>query len=130
MRRRREATRIALATDPGLQEVIDELHLDRALFNPPAAVKVGRRVRFELGVYQNLREEIMRRLLERKISRFDGGQIDVDLQAELQVAGCLVLPKSLPQVADRRGRLPGVAMGSVAADLGPGADPPAACRPG
>lgn len=81
-----------------LREVIDELHLDRALFNPPAAVKVGSRVRLELGVYQNLREEIMRRLLERKISRFDGGQIEAVLQAELQVSGCLVLPKSLPQV--------------------------------
>jgi len=81
-----------------LQEVMDELHLDRALFNPPAAVKVGRRVRIELGVYQNLREEIMRRLLERKISRFDGGQIDAVLQAELQVSGSLVLPKSLPEV--------------------------------
>ena len=81
-----------------LQEVMDELHLDRALFNPPATVKVGRRVRIELGVYQNLREEIMRRLLERKISRFDGGQIDAVLQAELQVSGSLVLPKSLPEV--------------------------------
>jgi hypothetical protein len=82
-----------------LQEVMDELHLDRALFNPPAAVKVGRRVNIEFGVYQNLREEIMRRLRERKISRFDGGQIEAVLQAELQVAGSLVLPKSLPQVA-------------------------------
>jgi hypothetical protein len=81
-----------------LQEVMDELHLDRALFNPPAAVKVGRRANIELGVYQNLREEIMRRLLERKISRFDGDQIEAVLQAELQVSGSLVLPKSLPQV--------------------------------
>jgi hypothetical protein len=81
-----------------LQEITDELHLDRALFNPPLAVKVGRRVSIELGVYQNLRDEIMRRLLERKISRFDGGQIETVLQAELQVSGSLVLPKSLPQV--------------------------------
>ena len=81
-----------------LQEVIDELHLDRALFNPPAAIKTGRRVKIELGVYQNLREEIMRRLLERKICRFDAGQIETVLQAELQVSGSLVLPKSLPQV--------------------------------
>jgi hypothetical protein len=81
-----------------LQQVMDELHLDRALFNPPPAVKVGHRVRIELGVYQNIKEEIMRRLLERKISRFDGAQIAAVLQAELQVPGSLVLPKSLPQV--------------------------------
>jgi hypothetical protein len=81
-----------------IQDVMDELHLDRALFNPPAAVKVGRPVTVEIGVYQNLREEIMRRLLERKISRYDGVQIDAVLRADLQVSGCRVLPKSLPQV--------------------------------
>ena len=42
------------------------LALDRALFNPPPAVKIGRSVHFELGVYQNLQEEVMRRLLERR----------------------------------------------------------------
>jgi len=98
-----DAPQAAVAESPSqltaeLQEVMGELYLDRALFNPPVAVKTGRRVNIELGVYQNLREEIMRRLLERKISRFDGGQIEAVLQAELQVSGSLVLPKSLPQV--------------------------------
>jgi hypothetical protein len=89
------------AEPPGreLQEVMDGLHLDRALFNPPAAVKVGRREIIEFGVYQNIREEIMRGLLERKIGRFQASQLDVTLWADLEVSGSLVLPKSLPQVA-------------------------------
>lgn len=81
-----------------LQEAMDGLRLDRALFNPPAVVKVGRREIIEFGVYQNIREEITRRLLERKIGRFAVGQLDVILWADLQVSGSLVLPKSLPQV--------------------------------
>jgi hypothetical protein len=82
-----------------LEEVMDGLHLDRALFNPPARLAVGRRQPVELGIYQNLKEEIMRRLMERDVGLFDGGLIDVALNADLQASGCLVLPKSLPMVA-------------------------------
>jgi hypothetical protein len=85
--------------DRQLHEVMASLFLDRALFNPPPVLKVGRRAVIEFGAYQNLREEIMRRLLERKISRFESSQLEVTLNAELQAAGCRVLPLSLPQVA-------------------------------
>ncbi len=81
-----------------LHDVTAAMHLDRALFNPPAALRTGRPVIIEFGVYQNLKEEIMRSLLERKIGLFDGGQIEVMLNADLQAAGCLILPKSLPQM--------------------------------
>lgn len=74
-----------------LSEVTNSLCLDRVLFNPPPVLKIGRAVAFELGVYQNLKEEVMRRLLERGICRFDRDQVEVTIQADLQVAGCQVL---------------------------------------
>jgi len=42
-----------------LSEVTAELSLARALFNPPAALEVGRAVIVELGVYQDLVGEVM-----------------------------------------------------------------------
>jgi hypothetical protein len=80
-----------------LDEVIAGLRLDRALFNPPSAAKVGRSLVIEFGIYQNLKETIMRRLREKKIDLFDTGKIAVALTADLQAAGCLVLPKTLPR---------------------------------
>ena len=82
-----------------LSEVAASLCLDRVLFNPPTVLKVGSVTTFELGVYQNLKEEVMRRLLERNICRFDRDQIEVILQADLQVAGCQVLLRGKPQAA-------------------------------
>ena len=58
-----------------LSEVMTGLVLDRVLFNPPAVFKIGSPATFELGVYQNLKEEVMRRLLERSICRFDRDQV-------------------------------------------------------
>lgn len=84
-----------------LPEVVAGLALDRVLFNPPPALKIGRLTTFELGVYQNLQEEVMRRLLERGICRFDREQVAVTLAADLQVAGCQVLLLGTPRaVAD------------------------------
>jgi hypothetical protein len=74
-----------------LSEVMTGLVLDRVLFNPPPVLKIGRSVSLELGVYQNLKGEVMRRLLERSICRFDRDHIEVTLKADLQVAGCQVL---------------------------------------
>jgi hypothetical protein len=82
-----------------LPEVMSGLVLDRILFNPPPVLKIGRAVTFELGVYQNLKEEVMRRLLELSICRFSRDQVEVVLQSDLQVAGCKVLLKSAPQAA-------------------------------
>jgi len=85
-----------------LSEVTACLNLDRVLFNPPPVLKIGRSITFELGVYQNLKDEVMRRLLERNICRFDRDQVAVALQADLQIAGCQVLLLSAPQaVIDR-----------------------------
>ncbi|MCX6555296.1 MAG: carboxypeptidase-like regulatory domain-containing protein [Candidatus Aminicenantes bacterium] len=73
-----------------LSEVVAELSLDRALFNPPAALKVGRALNLELGVYQNLIGEIMHRLLERNICCVDRGRLGVTLEAQLEIEGCEV----------------------------------------
>jgi hypothetical protein len=81
-----------------LRDVIGGLRLDRALFNPPPAAKVGRCLRIEFGVFQNLKETIMRRLRENAIGIFDSGQVAVALIADLQAAGCRVLPRSLPRL--------------------------------
>jgi hypothetical protein len=81
-----------------LADVMAGLHLDRALFSPSPIVTIGHRELVEFGIYQNLKEEIMRRLLEQKIVLFEGGQIEVALNADLQASGCMVLPKSLPLV--------------------------------
>ena len=78
--------------------MIGGLRLDRALFNPPPAAKVGRCLRIEFGVFQNLKENIMRRLRENAIGIFDSGQVVVALTADLQAAGCRVLPRSLPRL--------------------------------
>lgn len=80
-----------------LSEVTADLYLDRVLFNPPKVLKIGRAVTFELGVYQNLKDEVMRRLLERSICRFDRDQFEVTLKAELQIAGCQVLLLGAPR---------------------------------
>ena len=77
-----------------LSEVMAGLNLDRVLFNPPSTLQIGRATTLELGIYQNLKEEIMHRLLERDICRFDRDQFHVTLEAELQVAGCQVRPQS------------------------------------
>ena len=80
-----------------LSEVMSGLVLDRVLFNPPAYLKIGSPSTFELGIYQNLKEEIMRRLLERSICRFDRDLVQVTLGADLQVAGCQVLLLGSPR---------------------------------
>ena len=87
-----------------LPEVMAGLVLDRVLFNPPPALKVGRMATFELGVYQNLKEEVMRRLLERSICRFDREQVEVALKADLHVSGCQVLLLGAPQATVDRAR--------------------------
>ncbi len=81
-----------------LGEVVAELGLDKALFNPPPSVTVGRRLTIELGIYQKLKEAITHRLLERKVDLSGCAPIQIALSADLQAAGCLVLPKSLPRV--------------------------------
>lgn len=80
-----------------LPEMMAGLVLDRVLFNPPPVLKLAHAAAFELGVYQNLKEELMRRLLERGICRFDRDQVEVTLLADLQVAGCQVLLKGAPR---------------------------------
>jgi hypothetical protein len=80
-----------------LSEVVAELALDRVLFNPPPMVKVGRSLTFELGIHQDLKGELMRRLLERSVCRFDRDRIQVSLKADLQVAGCQVLLLGAPR---------------------------------
>jgi hypothetical protein len=82
-----------------LSEVMADLVLDRVLFDPLPVLKIGHAVTFELGVYQNLKGEVMRRLLERSICRFNRDQIEVTLKADLQVAGCQVLLLGAPQAA-------------------------------
>jgi hypothetical protein len=80
-----------------LAGAIDGLRLDRALFNPPPVAKVGRSMIVEFGIYQNLKETILRRLREGMSGPLAEGAIAIALIADLQVAGCLVLPKSLPR---------------------------------
>lgn len=80
-----------------LRAAVADLRLDRALFNPPSAAKVGRSFPVEFGVYQNLKETIRRRLRENCSVIFDGEHVAVALTAELQAAGCSVLPRSLPR---------------------------------
>jgi hypothetical protein len=79
-----------------LPEVMSGLAFDKILFNPPPLLKVGRRVHIELGVYQNLKEEIMRRLLERNVCCLDREQVEVTLSAYLRIAGSRVLPLGVP----------------------------------
>jgi len=81
-----------------LREVMDGLCLERALFSPPPSVSVGRRLAIEFGIYQSLKDEIIRHLLEWKIDLFSAEQIEVTLMAHLQAEGCLVIPNSLPRV--------------------------------
>ncbi len=80
-----------------LSEVMAGLALNRVLFNPPPVMKIGRATTFELGFYQNLKDEIMRRLLERSVCLFKRAQVDMTIQAELDVAGCQVLLLDAPQ---------------------------------
>jgi hypothetical protein len=80
-------------------EVVAALRLDKALLNPPAVLVCGRRAGIEFGVYQNLRDEIMRGLLERRIVLFESRHIDIALCADLQVAGCLALPGNQSRLA-------------------------------
>ncbi len=81
-----------------LREAIAGLRLERALFNPPTAAKVGRSLLVEFGVYQNLKEVILRRLREGNSGGFTGGDLAVALTADLQAAGCRVLPRTLPRL--------------------------------
>lgn len=81
-----------------LRTAVAGLRLDRALFNPPPAARVGHCVPVEFGVYQNLKETVMRRLRESAVGIFDGGHVAVALTADLQATGCLVQPKSLPRL--------------------------------
>jgi len=80
-----------------LHEVVAGLRVDKALFNPPSAVTVGRRTAIEFGLFQNLKDTITRRLLDRRVSLPGNGEIKVSLLASLQVAGVQVLPRSLPR---------------------------------
>jgi hypothetical protein len=80
-----------------LSEVMAGLTLDRVLFNPPPLLNIGRVIPVELGLYQDLKGELMRLLLERSICRFDREQIEVTLKAELQAAGCRVLFRGPPR---------------------------------
>ena len=77
-------------------EVVAGLPLDRILFFPPTVARIGRPFELELGVHQNLKAEVMRRLLERRICRFDRGRIELTLKADLQVKGCRVLLTEAP----------------------------------
>ncbi|HOW44921.1 MAG TPA: carboxypeptidase-like regulatory domain-containing protein [Candidatus Aminicenantes bacterium] len=81
-----------------LREAVDGLRLERALFAPPGQGTVGRRLGVEFGLFQGLRNEIMSRLLERKIDLFPAERIGLALRAELQAPGCLVLPLTLPRM--------------------------------
>ncbi|MCU0236186.1 MAG: carboxypeptidase-like regulatory domain-containing protein [Acidobacteria bacterium] len=81
-----------------LREAVAGLRLERALFNPPPAARVGRSFPVEFGLYQNLRDTIGRRLRESHCGIFDGDHVAVALTADLQAAGCRVLPRSLPRL--------------------------------
>jgi len=81
-----------------LREALAGLRLDRALFNPPTTAKVGRSLSLEFGVYQNLKEAILRRLREGNNSGFAGEDLVLALTADLQAAGCRVLPRTLPRL--------------------------------
>ncbi len=80
-----------------LAAAVADLRLDRALFNPPPVAKVGRSEIVEFGIYQSLKETILRRLREARSGPLAEGPIAIALIADLQAAGCLVLPKSLPR---------------------------------
>lgn len=80
-----------------LREIMEGLRLERALFDPPREGVVGRRLTVEFGLFQGLKNEIMCRLLERRIDLFGAEQIGMTLRADLQVPGCLVLPLTLPR---------------------------------
>jgi hypothetical protein len=88
----------SLPVERQLREVVDALRLDKALFNPPLAVKAGRSSTIELGIYQNLKEEVTHRLLERKVDLRCGEPLRCALSAELQVTGCRVMPGSQPRM--------------------------------
>ncbi len=85
------------ALERSLREVVDGLRLERALFSPPGQGTVGRRLAVEFGLFQGLRNEIMSRLLERKVDLFTAEEVGLALRAELQAPGCLVLPLTLPR---------------------------------
>ncbi len=85
------------ALERTLREAVDGLRLERALFAPPGQGTVGRRLAIEFGLFQGLRNEIMSRLLERKVDLFAAEQVALALRAELQAPGCLVLPLTLPR---------------------------------
>jgi hypothetical protein len=81
-----------------LREAVADLRLEKALFNPPPSLRVGRRQAVEFGIYQSLREAIARRLQERQVELAEGEAIQVALAAKLQADGCLVLPASPPRL--------------------------------
>ncbi|MCX6558090.1 MAG: carboxypeptidase-like regulatory domain-containing protein [Candidatus Aminicenantes bacterium] len=87
-----------------LSEVAAELSLARALFNPPAALEVGRAITIELGVYQNLIGEVMHRLLARNVCCVDRERLGITLAAQLQIDGCEVLPRRAPRAVIDRAR--------------------------
>jgi len=80
-----------------LSEVVAGLVVDKVQFNPPATFGIGRVTTLELGLYQNLKELVMRRLLQRNICDFDRSQIAVTLEAVLHVDGCEVFPSGTPK---------------------------------
>jgi hypothetical protein len=82
-----------------LSQLLDGIHLDKIQFSPPEIIRIGHKEKFEFGVYQNLKEEIIRRLLARSICCFDRDQIEVTLKADLQVAGCQILLLDAPPQA-------------------------------
>jgi len=77
-------------------EVVAGLTIDRILFSPPTVTRISRPFKLDLGVHQNLKAEVMRRLLERRICRFDREQIELTLSADVQVQGCRVLLTEAP----------------------------------
>lgn len=81
-----------------LRDVLDGLRLERALFNPPPQLTVGRRVTVEFGLFQSLRDEIVRGLLARRVDVFAARHFELSLHAELRTPGCLVLPATPPRV--------------------------------
>ncbi|HSQ34492.1 MAG TPA: hypothetical protein VLQ89_00725, partial [Candidatus Binatia bacterium] len=83
--------------DVQVAEVVSGLSLDRVFFDPPPRLRVGCPLQFELGVHQNLKGEVMRRLLERRVCRFDRSQIELTIEAGLQVAGCRVQLTDAPR---------------------------------
>ncbi|MBN2399405.1 MAG: carboxypeptidase regulatory-like domain-containing protein [Candidatus Aminicenantes bacterium] len=78
--------------------VMAELAPGRVLFNPPPFMKIGCMATFEVGFFQNLKDEVMHRLLERSICLFKRYQVDVSVQAQLDIAGCQVFLLHAPPV--------------------------------